>query len=453
MVRKDTSASEVATERRIRLRLAGAVAAVLTALLAPANPAAQTVTAIKDGTVLTMTGEAIRGGVVLLRDGKILDVGEKLPIPPDARVIDAAGKFVMPGLIDAMTYFGVRPSDRNDPTKPVTPENRIINAYAPFSDFMGGRGASDRRSEIWSGGITTIYVAPGDQQVIGGQGAVVKTRGRPGQEDVLREPASVDITLGDAPKKVFGAKKQSPSTRMSVAALIRKSLVQAQEYSQAQQRQKEKPSEGVSGQPPRQDPGNEALARLLRREVPARIEANLPDDIRTAIRLAEEFGFDVIVDGGIGAHEVAAELAQRKIPVILAPVSRTYMTEVEGGQSKELFAMVNERNAALLAGAGVRVALASFGYSTGYTGSAYQGRWLLLEAAVATGFGLPEAEALRAVTINAAEILGVADRIGSIAKGKDADLVILGGPPLDPKSWVEQVLIDGELVFEQRKSW
>ncbi|MBM3788947.1 MAG: amidohydrolase family protein [Acidobacteria bacterium] len=452
MARKDTSALEIPRERRIHLRPVAAAAAVLIALLANAHPTAQTVTAIKDGTVLTMTGEAIRRGVVLVRDGKILDVGRDLQIPPEARVIDAGGKYIMPGLIDAMTYFGVRPSDRNDPAKPITPENRIINAYAPFSDFMGGRGARDRRNEIWSGGITTIYVAPGDKQVIGGQGAVVKTGGRPGQEAVLREPASVDMTLGDAPKKVFAAQKKSPSTRMSVAALIRKALIQAQEYDQAQQRQREKPAEGASGQPPRRDPANEALVRLLRREVPARIEANLPDDIRTAIRLAEEFGFEVVVDGGIGAHEIADELAQRKIPVVLAPVSRTYMTEVEGGHTKELFAMVNERNAALLAGAGVRIALASFGYSTGYTGSAYQGRWLLLEAAMAAGFLLPEEEALRAVTVNAAEILGVADRIGSIAKGKDADLVILGGHPLDPKTWVEQVYIDGVLVFERPRS-
>ncbi|MFH1575175.1 MAG: hypothetical protein ABIG68_14430, partial [Acidobacteriota bacterium] len=161
MARKDTSAFGTPRERRIHLRPVAAAAAVLIALLANAHPTAQTVTAIKDGTVLTMTGETIRRGVVLVRDGKILDVGRDLQVPPGATVIDVGGKYVMPGLIDAMTYFGVRPSDRNDPAKPITPENRIINAYAPFSDFMGGREAQDRRTEIWSGGITTIYVAPG----------------------------------------------------------------------------------------------------------------------------------------------------------------------------------------------------------------------------------------------------------------------------------------------------
>jgi len=437
----------VLPEKHGRLGRGRHLLAAFAALLCAAAAPAQNVTAIRDATVLTMTGDTIRNGTVLIRDGKILDVGRGIPIPAGATTIDARGKYVMPGLIDAMTYFGIRPADRNDPSKPVTPENRIINAYAPFSDFMGGRDVPDRRREVWSGGVTTIYIAPGDLQVIGGQGAVVKTDGGPRAGTVLREPASIDMTLGDAPKKNFAAKKQSPSTRMSEAALIRKALVQAQEYRQEFARQKDKPGEGGA----KRDPGNEALVMLLERKLPARVQADLADDIRTALRLADEFGFDLVIDGGIGAHELAGELAQRKIPVVLAPVSRTYMTEVEGGASKELYAKANESSAAVLAAAGVELAMASFGYSAGYTGSAWQGRWMLLEAAVAAGFGLPEEEALKAVTIHPAEILGIADRVGSIARGKDADLVVLDGPPLSPATWVEKVFINGSLVYEQRR--
>lgn len=433
--------------RRVHARRAAAVVAILTAAALARLYPAQAVIAIKGGTVLTMTGVPIEQGIVLIRDGRIVDIGRNIAVPAGALTIEAGGKYIMPGLVDALTYFGIRPSDRNDASVPASPENRIIHAYAPFSDFMAGRGSPDRRREIWSGGITTIYIAPGNAQVIGGQGAVVKTAGDPPYGRILREPAAIDMALGDAPRKVFAAKKQSPTTRMSIAAIIRKALLQAREYEQAPAPPEGRPETAV--QAPRRDLGAEALRRLLARELPARVEANLADDIRTALRLAEEFGFDLVIDGGIAAHELAHELAQRKIPVVLAPISRSYLTEVEGGSTKELFAKVDERNAALLAGAGVKIALASFGYSTGYTASAFQGRWLLLEAAVAAGFGLPEEQALRAVTIHAAEILGVADRIGSLAPGKDADLIILDGPPLDPKTRVEQVYIDGTLVYER----
>jgi imidazolonepropionase-like amidohydrolase len=409
----------------------------------------QQTTAITSGTVLTMAGAAIEKGTVLIRDGKILEVGAGVRIPADATVIDADGKYIMPGVVDAMTYFGLRPTDRNDTSRPVTPENRIINAFAPFSDFMGGRGATDRRRELLSGGITTIYIAPGNRQVVGGQGAVVKTYGGGSHPVILREPASIDMTLGDPPKRVFGEKRKSPSTRMSVAAHIRKALMGARDYQQAQARQKKKTGEeAASDKPPQRDLANEALIKLLQKEVPARIEANHTDDIRTAIRLAEEFDIDIVIDGGIGAYDLKDLLAVKGIPVILGPVSHNFMTEIAGGRTLELFTKVNEYNAALLVDAGVKIAFASYGYSAGYTGSSHQGRWLLLEAGLATGFGLPDAAALKAVTINAAEILGIEDRVGSIEKGKDADLIILNGPPLDPKTWVERVYINGAQVYQ-----
>lgn len=361
-------------------------------------------------------------------------------IPEGALVVDASDKYVMPGIVDAMSYYGIRPLDRNDSTNPVTPQNRIIQAYNPYGDYIKKKGYPTRNKEILCGGVTALYIAPGNRQVIGGQGAVVKTNGNKNDDIILLEPASIDITMGDPVKSAFGAKNQSPMTRMSIAALLRKTLVGAQGYVQK--------LEAAPPAPP-PDLGMEAMARLLRKEIPARFEANLTDDIRTAIRIADEFDLKIVIDGGTGAYELKTMLAEKRIPVVLSPISHPFVSGQPVEYSPELHTLRDERTPALLADAGVKIALASFGYGTGYTGSSYHGRWLLLEAALATGFGLSEEDALKAVTINPAEILGVADRIGSIEPGKDADIIILDGHPLNIKSWVEQVLIEGEVVYKK----
>jgi len=443
-------------------------------LLIPALLQADSVVAIKGGTVLTMTGKSIVRGIVLIRDGKIAEIGMDVKIPEGARIVDATDKYVMPGIVDAMSYYGIRPQDRNEATNPVTPQNRIIQAYNPYSNYIKEKGYPTRNKEILCGGVTSLYIAPGNRQVIGGQGAVVKLHGASHNDIVLLEPASIDISMGDPVKSAFGSKNQSPVTRMSIAALLRKTLVGAQGYIQkleAAERKKEeakavekaekkeekkgkdkerndKGAEQAAAPPaPPPDLAMEAMAKLIRKEIPARFEANLADDIRTAIRIAEEFDLKIVIDGGTGAYELKDLLAEKQIPVVLSPISHPFVSGQPVEYSPELHTLRDERTPAMLANAGVKIALASFGYGTGYTGSSYHGRWLLLEAALATGFGLSELEALKAVTINPAEILGVADRIGSIEPGKDADIIILDGHPLNIKSWVEQVLIQGEVVY------
>lgn len=235
--------------------------------------------AITGGTVLTMTGAPIREGTVLVRGGRIVEVGDKVVIPKGALIVDASGKYVLPGLIDAMTYHGLRPADRNDASTPATPENRILPAYRPAVASLK-EGGNGRRRELWAGGVTCIYIAPGSAQAVGGQGAVLKTFGRLPEANVLRDPASLDMTLGDAVK--------SPSTRMGGAALVRRTLSGARDSLA-------RPEASAKG--PR-SAATEALARALRKEVPSRIEADLPDDIRTAIRLAEEFDLALVIDGG-----------------------------------------------------------------------------------------------------------------------------------------------------------
>jgi imidazolonepropionase-like amidohydrolase len=439
-------------------RLLVATVAAILITLTPLSVYSQSIIAIKGGTVITMAGQTLESGIVLIKDGKIIEVGVGISIPKEAKVIDASGKYVMPGLIDAMTYYGIRPSDLIDASNPVTPQNRIINAYSPVEDLKFKKSGIRREKELIQGGITTIYIAPGNIQVIGGQGAVLKTHGKDFDKLVIKEPASMDMTLGDSPKnRLYGS--QMPTTRMAIAALIRKALLNAQEYDWKIREFRNKSTadkdntskkDKKNTKAPSRDLGLEALVKVLHKEMPARVEADLADDIRTAIRLKEEFEFDLVIDGGLAAHKLKDVLAKKGIPVILGPLTHPYKPVYrEYLPQSELYSQLNEYNAALLTKAGVKVAIASFGYGAEHSVSSYHGKWLMIEASIATGFGLPEEDALKAITINAAEILGVDNRIGSLEAGKDADVIILSGPPLDVKTWVEHAYIDGRIVYSR----
>ncbi len=407
--------------------------------------------AIKGGTILTMAGERIEEGVVLIKGKKILAVGKEVEIPEEAAIFDAQGKHVLPGIIDSMTYYGIRPFDLNDMENPVTPENRIIFAYYPFGEFMRGKEGINRDREILSGGVTSVYIAPGDRQVIGGQGAVVKTWAESYDELILREPAALDMTIGDTAKYEMKREAKTPVTRMGISTLIRTNLLQAQEYLRKKKEAEEKEGEEKEKSPlfPR-DPRMEALAALLNQEIPARIEADFADDIRTALRIADEFGFKLIIDSGLGAYKLKETLAEKGIPVVLGPPTHPFVQGGEVSMTRELYREMNEYNASELIKAGVLTSLASFGFGFGRFGYATQGRWLLIEAAYLAGFGVPDEEVLKMITINAAQILGVDDRVGSIEAGKDADLIILDGYPLDIKTWVDEVFIDGVNVYSRK---
>jgi imidazolonepropionase-like amidohydrolase len=282
--------------------------------------------------------------------------------------------------------------------------------------------------------------------VIGGQGAVVKTWGDDFDSMIIREPAAMDMTIGETAKR----EGQNPTTRMGIAALVRKTLVDAQAFSAEVDEYERKVAEGdEDASAPTRDLGKEALRGLLKKEFPARIEVDFLDDIRMALRLADEFDFDLILDSGLGAYKIKDELAERGIPVILGPPTHPFITGGEVSLNADLYNLMSEYNAAMLTDAGIKVAIGSFGFGFGSFGGATQGRWLLIEAAYATGYGLSDEDALKAVTINAAEILGVADRIGSLEAGKDADVLVLDGYPLHVKTWVEKVFINGELIHDR----
>ncbi|MYA42110.1 MAG: amidohydrolase family protein [Gemmatimonadetes bacterium] len=398
---------------------------------------AQTV-ALTGGLVYPISSEPIEGGTVLMVDGRIAAVGADVDIPAGAEVVDVTGSVVMPGIVDAMSYYGLAAEDMNEVPTPLTPELRIIEAFSPFGTFGSGEAGEIRVRGLLQGGVTAMYVGPGDATVVGGQGVVVKTAGARFDDLIVREPAAIDVTLGGRPASTYREQSRSPSTRMAVVAQLRDLLVRAQEWMAT--------SDAAAAAP--RNLGMEALARLLNGEIPARVQANATRDIRVAMELAEEFGFELVIDGGAGAHQMAAELADRGIPVVLGPISHPYISGEEIPDPGD-YGSVDERNAVWLNEAGVHVALASFSRGFGPFGPGVAGQWLLIDGSIARGHGMSEADVLRAVTLNPAEVLGVADRLGSLEVGKDADVVVFDGDPLSILTWASRVYVAGQLVHER----
>ena len=392
--------------------------------------------AIRGGTVLPVSGPAIPNGTVVIRGGKIVAIGANVTVPAGAEIVDATGRYVMPGVIDAASHIGIEANDLNEPTDPMTPQNRAFESYNPFGTFGSGQVAPLRNKEALSGGVTTMYISPADAQLLGGQGAVIKTAGAALDAVLVREPAAIDITLGTPPKTAARAQNRDPFTRMAESAMLRQLFVKAQEY------QRNKASTPTT---PR-DLGMEALGRLLRREIPARIQANSPTDIRAALRLSQDFGFDLVIDGATGACEFKDELAARKVAVVLGQVSHQYVSNEEIPDKSD-YPKPDERLAGRLTNAGIPTAMATFSRAFGTLAPAGTGKWLLIDAAVAAGYGMTDEQVLKAVTLVPAQILGVADRVGSLEVGKDADVIVLDGPPLSVKTWVQRVYVNGELVY------
>lgn len=458
-VRKAVGESMAGWDRR-RARI-GAVGVAAIAMVAihggRAEVRAQTV-ALTGGLVYPISSEPVEGGTVLMVDGRIAAVGADVAIPAGAEVVDVTGSVVMPGIVDAMSYYGLAAEDMNETPNPLTPELRIIEAFAPFGDFGSGAAGEIRVRELLSGGVTATYIGPGDATVLGGQGAVVKTAGARFDDLIVREPAALDITLGGRPASTYREMSRSPSTRMAVVAQLRDLLVRAQEWVAASGGdgagggaagggEAGGDEAGGAGAAPR-NLGMEAMARLLNGEIPARVQANATRDIRVAIELAEEFGFELVIDGGAGAHQMADELADRGIPVVLGPISHPYISGEEIPDPGD-YGGTDERNVVWLHDAGVHVSLASFSRGFGRFGPGVAGQWLLIDASIARGHGMSEADVLRAVTLSPAEALGVADRLGSLEVGKDADVVVFDGDPLSIRTWATRVYVGGELVHER----
>ena len=386
--------------------------------------------ALTNGKINTVTNGIIKRGTILIKDGKIADVGPDVKIPKDAKEINLRGKWVTPGLIDAHCHIGIweesigwAGSDGNERTDPITPQVRALDGIKANADEGGLTAAAEN-------GITTVQVLPGSANVIGGTGVVIKTAPKTTVEDmIVVENSGMKVAFGENPRRVYGDQKVLPSTRMGVAGIMREWLYKTKTYMEKKERFADKPEKQ-----PDKDLKLEALIPVLKGEIPMRVHAHRADDVATAIRICDEFGIKMSWEHATEGHRIADYIAEKAIPAVWGP-GLNWRSKWE--TRERTFETVKN-----LVDAGVKVALQTDA-DNGKIG------FLPIHAALAIRDGLSEEEAWRTITINPAEILGIADRVGSIEKGKDADLRITKGDPLDPRSQVIMVFIDGELVFSR----
>ncbi len=410
-------------------------AALLVSLLGEGMPAQDQggVVAVRCGRILTMTQGPVENGVVLIRGGKIEAVGRDLPIPDGAAIIDAGDGFCMPGLVDAGTARGLDRGEReNEEGLEVTPEIRVADALHARA---GGLSA------LVQNGVTTAFAAPGVQNVVGGLGVVFKPVDRSGSVAVLREDAALRVTLGPEPSRgnrppmgeATSLFSRRPTTRMGVIWALRSALHAARE--RAGPRGGAAPTEARS-----------VLLRALEGDLQVRIRCYREAEMRAIFNLMDrpEDRFEdlqVVLDRAPDAHRLADELARRGISVVLGPVAHAPEGRRSAGFDPSDVVVPTPATARILVERGVRIAFQSAGSATPDE--------VLVHAREAVRFGLSPEEALRALTVSAAGILGVADRVGSLEPGRDADLVVFSGDPLLPTSRVRLVMIDGTVVFEE----
>lgn len=384
---------------------------------------------IKNGVIHTMDGPVIHRGYLWIEASRIAGVGDMAAMPSEellGPVVDARGGHVLPGFIDVHCHLGMYPAgggqegdDLNECSDPCTPQVRGLDGVNPLDEYFD----QARRA-----GVTCVVTGPGSGNAIGGQLIALKTVGTIADQMVLRAPAAMKFALGENPKRVHGRGRQAaPMTRMATAALIREQLSKAAEY-----RYKQEKAELEGTERPDFDAKLEALVPVAAGEVPAHFHAHRADDIATAVRIAREFGLELAVVHGTEGHLIADFLAKEGVPVITGPS----LTD----KGKPELRNLTMENTALLARAGVQVAICTDHPETPI-------QYLTLCAALAARAGMDEEEALAAITINAACIAGVDDRLGSLTIGKDADVVIMSDHPFEFKSRVQNVWIDGREVL------
>ena len=377
---------------------------------------------IQHGMVYTMTEDAPTQADVLVEDGKILRVEAKIIPQSEWTVIDASGKNVYPGFIDAHCHLGMieeaigfEGNDSNEATDPITPQLRAIDGFNPMDRAV---------EEAKNAGITAVATGPGSANVIGGQFAVLKTCGKRVDNMIVKAPLAMKIAFGENPKRVYNSKQRSPMTRMATAALLRQTLTEAKNYMHKKEKDPETPV----------DFKLEPLIPVLKREIPLKAHAHRADDIFTALRIAKEFNVRITLDHCTEGHLIAQELAGDNVKAIVGPSF--------GSRSK--FELTNKTfdTPKALYEAGI-----PFAIMTDHPVIPIQ--HLRVQAGICVSFGLPEYEAMKAITINAARILGLDAQVGSLAPGKDADLVMYDGDPLDCRSSVVTTVVNGEVVYEK----
>ena len=380
---------------------------------------------IKNGHIKTMAGPELENGDVLIGDdGRIVVVGEGIEAPADCMVIDAQGRLVTPGLVEAHCHIGLHNEavgwegmDYNEGIDPVTPQMRAIDSIWPMDEAFG----LARR-----GGVTTCCTGPGSANVLGGTFVAIKTAGKRVDDMVVKNPIAMKCAFGENPKRFYGQqKKAAPFTRMGTAALLREMLFKAKQYME----------EKDAGKEPKFDMKLEALLPVMRGEIPLKAHAHRSDDIFTSIRIAKEFGLKLTLDHCTDGAVVAEELASEGYPAFVGPSLGT-KSKIEL-QSKSFEAP------GILHKAGVKVSIIT-------DAPVIPQQYLPMCAGQAVQAGLPMEEGWRAITCNPAESIGIADRVGSLEPGKDGDVVIWSADPLvNVGAHAVCTVIEGRIVHRE----
>ena len=376
---------------------------------------------IKNAHIKTMAGAELENGCILVDDnGKIAQVAENITAE-GAQVIDAEGRLVTPGCVEAHCHVGLSTtamrwegSDLNEKTDPVTPQLRAIDSIYP---------QDERLADGLAGGVTTVCTGPGSSNVVGGTFVAIKLAGRRVDDMIVKYPVAMKCALGENPKSAFGQAKKAPITRMGAASLLRELLFKAKAYYE----------EVEAGKNPKFDMKLEAMLPVMRGEIPLKCHAHRADDILTSIRIAKEFGVKLTLDHCTDGSCIADILGKEGYPAIVGPAF--------GAKTKPEMRSKRFETAGDLYRAGVKICITTDASVTPI-------ETLPLCAGLAASKGLPMEEAWKAITINPAEIMNIADRVGSLEVGKDADIVIWNADPLTTIGGCAYItIVDGKIVY------
>jgi imidazolonepropionase-like amidohydrolase len=400
--------------------------------------------------IIPVTSEPIKNGFILIDDnGKIKELGLKKDLPKNVEILDFSDFTAMPGIIDSHCHasvfeesIGMGLGDGNESTNPVTPEIRVLDAINP-----GDKGL---RRAI-AGGMTTICVAPGSGNVVGGQMTTIKTHGTIVDDMVIQENSGMKCAFGENPKRLYGGKNVTPSTRMGSLGLFRQLMIETQNYmykwadykkklkqfkEDIKEYDKKKEKKGKKPVEPTKPDKNikyEAMIPVFEKKVPLRAHAHQANDIIAAVRLAKEFDVNIAIDHCSEGYMILDFLVKNKIPAVIGP-TMSYKSKIETRNK-------TWRSIGILHDAGILAALTS---DHPVTHCQYQ----MIYGILSHREGLSRQGTFEVLTINGAKILGLEDRIGSLEPGKDADIVLFNGDPLDARSKVMKVFIDGKQVYD-----
>ena len=390
--------------------------AALVVLSAPASLRCQSdVILIRGATIHPASSAPIANGSILIRGGKIAAIGTAVAAPAGALIIEAAGKDVIPGMIDNHSHIGARSNDLNDSPVVIGPQHRFMDALdLNDTDFK----------DAVTGGVTAVVTGPGSGENVSGMAIVIKTFGDVLSQRLLLEKGGMKFAMGAKSRDRY------PTTTMGVAASLRQYLIKTQEYMATQ---KKFADDGQKGTPPARDLGYEAMTDVLTHKTYVRAHVHAATDIMTLLRLKDEFGFELTLHHATEAYKVAAEVAKRGVSAVVLPLGpRIGITDDAMAGPYVLWK------------AGVKIALHT-------DAPVIDEKWLRLCAALVMRYGIPEEEALKMVTLNAAQIARVSDRVGSLEIGKDADVVIFNGAWYEPRSRVDIVVGDGKVIYDRAK--